>query len=72
MRPIFKTEMLIYQSKANLDEKILFGKSLILKTPKISKMSVAGFYGNPKLHVPFWSMIYDAMKFTLSLSEIER
>ena len=25
MRPIFKTEMLIYQSKANLDEKILFG-----------------------------------------------
>ena len=26
MRPIFKTEMFIYQSKANLDEKILFGK----------------------------------------------
>ena len=24
--PIFKTKMLIYQSKANLDEKILFGK----------------------------------------------
>ena len=25
MRPIFKTEMFIYQSKANLDENILFG-----------------------------------------------
>ena len=25
MRPIFKTKLLIYQSKANLDEKILFG-----------------------------------------------
>ena len=26
MRPIFTTKMLIYQSKANLDENILFGK----------------------------------------------
>ena len=26
MRPIFKTKMLIYQSKANLDQKIIFGK----------------------------------------------
>ena len=26
MRAIFKTNMLTYQSKANLDEKILFGK----------------------------------------------
>ena len=25
--PIFKTEMLVYQSKANLDEKILFRES---------------------------------------------
>ena len=25
MRPIFKTKVLIYHSKANLDEKILFG-----------------------------------------------
>ena len=25
MRPIFKTEMLIYKAKANFDEKILFG-----------------------------------------------
>ena len=46
-------------------------KSLIFKTPKISKMSVRGLYGNPKLHVPFWSMIYQAMKFILSVLEIE-
>ena len=26
MRPIFKTEMFIYQSKANLDESVLFGQ----------------------------------------------
>ena len=26
MRPIFKTKVIIYHSKANLDEKILFGK----------------------------------------------
>ena len=29
--------MLIYQSKANLDEKILFGKSHIMKTQKLEK-----------------------------------
>ena len=29
-RPIFKTEMLIFQSKAYLDGNILFGKSLII------------------------------------------
>ena len=28
MRPMFKTEMLIFQSKANLDEKILFGSKI--------------------------------------------
>ena len=28
MRPIFKTEMLIYQSKANLYERILFDKTI--------------------------------------------
>ena len=46
-------------------------KSFIFKTPKISKMSVRGSYGNPGLHVQFWSMIYEAIKFTLSVSEIE-
>ena len=37
MRPIFKTEMLIFQSKANLDEKILSGKITHHKDPEIRK-----------------------------------
>ena len=40
---IFKTEMFIYQSKANLeDEKILFGIIKYLQGPKLRKMSVLG------------------------------
>ena len=38
MRPIFKTEMLIYQSKAKLDVKILFGKITHHLDPEIMKM----------------------------------
>ena len=34
----FKTKMLIYQSKANLDEKILFGKITHYLDPEIRKM----------------------------------
>ena len=37
MRPIFKTIMLIYHSKANLDEEILFGKIKHFKTQQQSK-----------------------------------
>ena len=40
MRLIFKTEMLIYQSKANLDEEILFGILLHLINPDIREMLV--------------------------------
>ena len=65
MRPIFKTEMLIYHSKANLDDKILFGKIKHLQDPTTIKMLVRGLYGNPGFHIPFWSMIYVALKFTL-------
>ena len=35
IRPMFKTEMLFYQSKAKLDEKISFGKITDLSDPKI-------------------------------------
>ena len=65
MRPIFKTEMLIYQSKANLDEKILFGKIANLYHPTIRKMPGRGLYGNQEIQAPFCSMIYVALKFTL-------
>ncbi len=63
MRLIFKTEMLIYHAKANLDEKILFGRIIHLQNPQIGKMLVRGLYGNREFHVPFWSMIYLAWKF---------
>ena len=71
MRPIFKTKMLIYHSKANLDEIILFGNITHHIDPKIRKMPVRGLYGNRKFHIPFWSMIYVAPKFTLQVSETE-
>ena len=37
MRPIFKTAMLVYQSKASLDEKFLFGKITRHLEPEIRK-----------------------------------
>ena len=61
MLPIFKTEMLIYQSKANLDVKISIGKITHLEDPTTRKMPVRGLYGNREFHVSFWSMIYSAL-----------
>ena len=46
MRPIFKTKELIYHSKANLDEKILFGSIPHHTSPEIRKMLVNGMFGN--------------------------
>ena len=48
---IFKTGM-FYQSKANLDEKILFGKITHHLGPEIRKMLVNGKFGNeaPTFH----------------------
>ena len=46
MRPIFKTEMLMYQSKANLDVKILFGNITRYLDPEIRKMLIRGMFGN--------------------------
>ena len=42
MRPIFKTEIFINQSKANLDEKILF----VCLDPEIRKLLVKGMFRN--------------------------
>ena len=66
--------MFIHQSKAkaNLDGRILFANITHLKVPiKLEKMPVSGLYGNRKFHVPLWSMIYVALKFTLQVSEME-
>ena len=65
MGQIFNTELLIYQSKANLDEKILFDKITHHLDLKIRKMPVRGLNGNQIFYVPFWSMIYVALKFAL-------
>ena len=54
-------------SMANLDKKILFGKITHLKEPTIRKNPIRGLYGNPKFHIPFWSLIYVALKFTSSI-----
>ena len=45
MWPIFEIEMLIKQSKANFDEKILFDQITHILGPKIRKMPVRVFMG---------------------------
>ena len=56
MRPIFKTEMLIYQSKVNLNEKILFSKIPTLIDPEIRKTLVQGTFGNK---IPHSTLVHD-------------
>ena len=46
MRPIFKTEMFINQSKVNLDEKILLPNIPHIINPEIRKQLVKGIFGN--------------------------
>ena len=46
LRPKFKTKMLIYQSKANLDEEILFGRITRHSDPEIWKMLIKGKFEN--------------------------
>ena len=46
MEPIVKTEMFIYQSKANLDMKILFSIITHHIDPEIRQMLINGKYGN--------------------------
>ena len=46
MRPIFKTEMLIHQSKANIDETILFGKITCHLYLEIWKILAMGMFRN--------------------------
>ena len=46
MRSIFKTEMLINQSKVNLHEQFLFVKSTHHLDPEIRTMLVKGLYEN--------------------------
>ena len=61
--------MLIYQSRANFDEKILFRRIAHLQDPTIRKMPVRGLYGTREFQVPFESMIYVALKFALPVGD---
>ena len=44
--PIFKTKMFIFQSKANLDEKTLFGEITHHLDHEIRTMLIRGMFGN--------------------------
>ena len=66
MRPIFKIEMLIYQSKVNLDEKFCFVKSLI--DPETRKMLVYSKYGNEDSTVHSIEIKIIFLKLTLKTS----
>ena len=46
MWPLFQTKLLIFQSKANLDEKILFGKITHHVVQEITKMLARGMFVN--------------------------
>ena len=46
MRPIFKTEMFIYQSNVNFDEKFFLSNTSHLIDLEIRKMLERGLYGN--------------------------
>ena len=46
MGPIFKAEILIYQSKVNLDEKLLVGKMPHLIDPEVRKMLGRVIFGS--------------------------
>ena len=67
MRPMFKTKLLIYHSKAKLDVKILLGKITKLYDPKIRKNVSKGQEWEREVHVPFWSMICLLLKAKFSL-----
>ena len=58
MQPIFKTKMFIYQSKANLDEKILFGKISDHLDPKIRKALVSACLGTM---IPHSILVYNLL-----------
>ena len=58
--PMFKTKILISQSKANLEEIILFGEITHYFDLEIRKMLVSGIFGNEdsKFHSGPWFTCY--------------
>ena len=56
MRPIFKTEMFIYQSNINFDGEILFRKIAHHLDPEIKKMLVKGII---RTRIPHCTLVHD-------------
>ena len=56
MSPLFNIKMLIYPSKAKLDEKILFDENIHLYNQKLRKIHVKGLYCAREFHISFWSV----------------
>ena len=65
MRPILKTKKLIYQSKANLDVKIVFSNIIYFIGQEIRKMLEEVCVGTNIPHSIPWSMIYLLFKIHL-------
>ena len=64
MRPTFKIVMLIYQSKAKLEEKILFSKVTHHLDPEIRKMQVTGMFGT---WIPHSILVYDLLAIKIKI-----
>ena len=69
MRPIFKSEILIYQSKANLDEKICLVKLLIIYTQKLAHYSM--FWNEDSTFHSVHSPLFTSYQNLNSISETE-
>ena len=61
MVSIFKTKILIYQSKANLDVNVSYLSSY---RPRNFENAGMGFVSEPRFHIPFFSMILFAIEIT--------
>ena len=57
VRPIFKTKLLIYQSKDNLDAEILFGKIAYGLDPEIREILVKLHIWEQGFLIQFWSIV---------------
>ena len=62
-----KTKMLIYQSKANLDEKISFGKTAHLEDITIRKMPVRGLGSVCESRIPRSILVHDLCGIEVSI-----
>ena len=68
MLSIFKTEMFIYQSKVNLDEKIQFGSIPHLTDPEIWKMLLRACLGTK---IPHSILVYNLPSIVIRIQHLK-